>query len=208
MLHGLQSASAFLHAKCSVQAGDSSAAAAWAKAAGSSGGDASSAVALSVPRVYNRFAKFTTIADATPLWRAAAEELAEYAAVVRKALTCVQTFILFCGSAIFASVPAMTGEGALVIRVLRSALKSGWLLCIASPPFPEGHTFSHALLSSYNKANGEEAPEGAEALLVNSIQHEATSCCLAGSRRWSSQRTWRWRRHTCFAHCRCAGLPM
>jgi hypothetical protein len=37
------------------------------------------------PRAYNRFAKFTAVADATPLWRGAAEALAEYAAVVRRA---------------------------------------------------------------------------------------------------------------------------
>lgn len=63
-----------------------------------------------MPRVYNRFAKFTAIADATPLWRAAAEELAEYAAVVRKTSNFVPTFILFCGSADFVSVPSMTAK--------------------------------------------------------------------------------------------------
>ena len=36
--------------------------------------------------MYNRFAKFTAVADATPLWRGAAEALADYAAVVRSAL--------------------------------------------------------------------------------------------------------------------------
>ncbi|KAK9840636.1 hypothetical protein WJX81_005957 [Elliptochloris bilobata] len=64
------------------KAGEPSAAAAWATSANGSAGNAAHGARTSGPPVYNRFSKFTAVADATPLWRGAAEALAEYAAVV------------------------------------------------------------------------------------------------------------------------------
>ena len=81
--------------------------------------------------MYNRFAKFTAVADATLLWRGAAEALAEYAAVVRCALPlclCIharRTRALkhFCGCCVDFMFACCTCQGKLALRGRFTALQ-------------------------------------------------------------------------------------